>query len=253
MFTKAIVRKPCRSMVKGITSAKLGAPNYENAQKQHEAYVEALQKCGLQVTILDGAEDYPDSVFVEDTALLTPKCGIITNPGAQSRSGEIIEMESTVKKFYANIEHIKTPGTLDAGDVMMVGTHFYIGLSDRTNIEGANQLIAILEKHGLSGSTIALKTMLHLKTGISYLENNNLLATGEFLLKDEIKKFNIIEVSNDESYAANSLWINDYVLVPKGFPKTLNLIEKAGYKTIVVDVSEFRKLDGGLSCLSLRF
>jgi len=240
-------------MVNGITSATLGTPDYQNALKQHQNYVETLQKCGLQVTILDEDENFPDSVFVEDTALLTPNCAIITNPGAQSRKGEIMEIETAVTHFYTNIERIKTLGTLDAGDVMMVGRHFYIGLSDRTNTEGANQLIGILKKNGLTGSTVPLKSMLHLKTGVSYLENNILLAYGEFLDKPDFKNFNIIQIPDDESYAANSLWINGYVLVPKGFVKTLKLIQKTGLQTIEVDVSEFKKLDGGLSCLSLRF
>ena len=253
MFTKAIVRKPCKNMVNGITSSTLGLPDYKNALKQHSEYVKALEKCGLSVTILEGEEEYPDSVFVEDTALLTPKCAIITNPGANARKGEITTIENAVKTFYTHIERIQNPGTLDAGDVMMVGSHFYIGLSDRTNLEGANQLIGILNKYGMTGSTVSLKTVLHLKTGVNYLENNTLLAFGEFLSKPELQNYKIIEVPKDESYASNSLWVNGIIIVPKGFPRTLDLIQKAGYKTMEVDVSEFRKLDGGLSCLSLRF
>jgi dimethylargininase len=240
-------------MVKGITSATLGSPNFQNALKQHANYVDALKKCGLQVAILEGKEEYPDSVFVEDTALLTPYCAVMTNPGAQSRKGEIVDMEVAVSSFYSKIEHIISPGTLDAGDVMMVERHFYIGLSERTNRAGADQLISILNKYGLTGSTISLKSVLHLKTGISYIENNNLLACGEFLTKSELKQYKIIEVPMEESYAANSLWVNGVVLVPKGFPRTLELIKKAEYETIEVEVSEFCKLDGGLSCLSLRF
>jgi len=253
MFTRAIVRKPCKNMVKGITSSKLGLPDYKNALNQHSEYVKALEKCGLSVTILEGEEEYPDSVFVEDTALLTPKCAIITNPGANARKGEIATIENAVKTFYTHIERIQNSGTLDAGDVMMVGSHFYIGLSDRTNLEGANQLIGILNKYGMTGSPVSLKTVLHLKTGVNYLENNTLLAFGEFLSKPELQNYKIIEVPKDESYASNSLWVNGIIIVPKGFPRTLDLIQKAGYKTMEVDVSEFRKLDGGLSCLSLRF
>lgn len=253
MFTKAIVRKPCKSMVNGITSAKLGIPNYENALKQHQNYVDVLKSCGLQVQVLDSNEQFPDSVFVEDTALLTPSFAIITNPGAQSRSGEIVDMEIALKNHFPTIEHITSPGTLDAGDVMMVGTHFHIGLSARTNPAGAEQLIYLLKKYGFTGSTVSLKSVLHLKTGVSYLDKNHLLACGEFLTKTDFGKYHIIEVPQNESYAANSLWINGNVLVPKGFPKTLNSIKREGFKTIEVDVSEFRKLDGGLSCLSLRY
>jgi len=126
-------------------------------------------------------------------------------------------------------------------------------LSERTNTEGTAQLNAILKKYDLTSSTIKLESVLHLKTGISYLENNNLLAFGEFLAKPELVKFNLLKVDPDESYAANSVWINGKVLVPKGFSKAVKMIEDAGYQVIKLDVSEFRKLDGGLSCLSLRF
>jgi len=253
MFTNAIVRKPCKNMVNGITSAKLGQPDYQNALRQHANYVDALKKCGLKVTVLDGDEDYPDSVFVEDTALITPKCAILTNPGTELRNGEKAEIEIALKNFFPELQYVVSPGFVDGGDVMMVGDHFYIGLSKRTNKEGANQLITILKRHGLTGSTVALKSVLHLKTGVNYIEKDNMLAFGEFLTKQEFGKFNILEIPVEESYAANSLWINGKVLVPKGFPKTLNIIKRAGYETIEVDVSEFRKLDGGLSCLSLRF
>jgi dimethylargininase len=155
--------------------------------------------------------------------------------------------------LYESVQLIEDPGTLEAGDVMMVGQHYYIGISERTNLNGAQQLISVLSKFGLNGSTVPLKNILHLKSGVSYLENNNMLITNSLKDFPDFQKFNLIMVDDDESYAANSLWINDNVLVPKGFPKTKDKIESAGYKTIEVDVSEFRKLDGGLSCLSLRF
>ena len=253
MYSKAIVRTPCRNIISGLTSADLGLPNYSLALHQHHEYIEALKECGLDVTVLKADENYPDSVFVEDTALLTPQFAIITNPGAASRKGEIFEMSKVLNRFYSNIETIEDPGTLDAGDVMMVNKHFYIGLSERTNENGADQLTSFLNKYGMTASTITLGKSLHLKTGVSYLENNNLLATGEFLSKSEFQHFNIIEIDDDECYAANCVWINDKVLVPKGFSKTKMKIEEFGYTAIAVDVSEFHKLDGGLSCLSLRF
>ncbi len=236
-----------------MTSANLGSPDYLNALVQHQNYINALRECGLDIKILDEDEKYPDSTFVEDTALLTPNCAIITNPGAPSRKEEILEMKKVLIGLYGKVEEIVEPGTLEGGDVMIVGYHYYIGLSDRTNSFGAKQLIEILKKYGLTGSTISLEKFLHLKSGVSYIENNNLLVSGEFIEKLEFKKFNLILVDDDESYAANSLWINDTVLVPLGFPKTKKKIEQLGYNTIEVDVSEFRKLDGGLSCLSLRF
>lgn len=253
MFTKAIVKTPCKNLVNGLTSSDLGAPDYLLALEQHKKYIEALKECVLEVTILEADENYPDSTFVEDTALLTSQCAIITNPGAPSRKGEIIEINDVVKDFYSNIETIKAPGTLEAGDVMMVGKHFFIGLSERTNKNGADQLISILSKYGFTGSFVTLNKILHLKSGISYLENNNLLMIKDLINKPEFQKYNLIPVDDDESYTANSLWINDKILIPKGFPKTKKKIEDVGYLTIELDVSEFRKLDGGLSCLSLRF
>jgi dimethylargininase len=240
-------------MVNGITSASLGNPDYDLALAQHVDYIKALEACSLDVTVLPADESFPDSTFVEDAALLTPHCAIITRPGAASRRGETGSIRQALSTFYSELETIAAPGTLDAGDVMMVGKHFHIGLSERTNTEGASQLIAILEKHGMSGSVIELEEVLHLKTGVNYLENNKMLACGEFLEKPEFSEFEVLQVSPDEAYAANSLWVNGAVLVPAGHPKTRSMISAAGYPTLEVNVSEFQKLDGGLSCLSLRF
>jgi dimethylargininase len=253
MFTNAIVRTPCQALVEGITTARLGVPDYSRALEQHAAYTEALKACGLTVTVLPADENFPDSTFVEDTALLTPHCAIITNPGAESRRGEIDAMIPVVEDLFDRVEFIDAPGTVEAGDVMMVGDHYYIGLSARTNHIGAMQMITFLEKHGMGGSIVSLSEVLHLKTGLSYLENNNLLVCGEFIDKPEFAEFNRLIINSDEAYAANSLWVNDTVIVPHGFPSTQKLIEAAGYETITVDVSEFQKIDGGLSCLSLRF
>ncbi|WP_019528331.1 dimethylarginine dimethylaminohydrolase family protein [Dasania marina] len=253
MFSHAIVRTPCPNLIAGISTASLGQPDYQLALQQHQRYIEALEQCGLAVTVLPADNDFPDSCFVEDAALCTPNCAIITNPGAASRQGEVVDMARHIPSFYQAIETIEAPGTVEAGDIMMVGNHYYIGLSARTNEQGAQQMIAHLVKHGHSGSVVTLSEVLHLKTGLGYLENNNLLACGEFLTKPEFQQYTLLEVDPSESYAANSVWVNDTVLVPAGYPKTQQLIEDQGYKTLAVDVSEFRKVDGGLSCLSLRF
>lgn len=256
MFKNVIVRKPGKSISEGITSApELGKPIYKKALKQHETYVETLKSCGVKVEVLEPLEDYPDSCFVEDVAVLNRKCAIVTNPGAKTRNGEKNEIVEVLKKYYdeSKIEYIKDPGTIEGGDVMMVGDHFYVGLSARTNEEGAKQFINILEKYGLTGSTVSLEKVLHLKTGLAYLENNNLLVAGEFVDNPIFEKFNKIVIDEDELYAANCIWVNDYVLIPAGYEKTKKKIEDAGYKVKLVDTSEYRKVDGGLSCLSLRF
>ncbi len=252
-FSRAVVRTPCRRLVEGLTSATLGEPDYETALAQHAGYVEALKRCGVAVTVLPPDERHPDSTFVEDTAVLTPCCAIFTNPGAESRRGEVAAVRAAVAGFFDTVEEIEPPGTVEGGDVMQVGNRFYIGLSKRTNVQGAAQLVGILNRHGMDGVTVRLQDTLHLKTGVNYIQDGCLTITGEFLRAPEFRHFRQLEVDRDEAYAANSLWVNGTVLVPQGFPKTKARIEAAGYETRTVDVSEFRKLDGGLSCLSLRF
>jgi dimethylargininase len=253
MFNHAIVRKPCPALVNGLSSASLGKPDFRKALDQHAAYVEALRNCGLEVEVLEADPAFPDSVFVEDVALCLPECAVVTNPGAPSRNGEKAGIKPVLESRFSQVESIAWPGTLDAGDVLMAGTHFFIGLSQRTNREGAAQLSDILESLGKTASTIPLKEVLHLKSGLSYLEQNNLLISGEFVNHPAFRDFHTIRVDPGEAYAANSLWVNSTVLVPSGFPRTLTRIREAGYSTVTLDVSEFRKLDGGLSCLSLRF
>ena len=253
MFSKAIVRTPARSFINGLRSGNLGSPDYEKALDQHAAYVDAIEQCGLEVTVLDADERFPDSTFVEDTAILTRSAAIIARPGAASRMGETPEIKTALTRFYSHIESIQPPGTIDGGDVMMVGTYFYIGLSDRTNETGAKQLIEILERCEMAGSTLPLTTFLHLKSGLSYIENNRLVTAGEFIKRSEFDQFSRIVIDPEETYAANCLWINGKVLVAEGYPKARAKIESAGYETISLNVSEFRKLNGGLSCLSLRF
>ncbi len=253
MFRHAIVRRPCEEMVHGITSSNLGRPDYKKALLQHDAYIDALLSCGLGVTVIDADNDYPDSTFVEDVALCTPKCCVITRPGVASRRGERDGVKEVIREWYENVEIIREPGTLEAGDIMMAGSHFYIGMSKRTNLVGANQLIKILESYDMTGVKVTMKEMLHLKTGVSYLENNNMLACWECIRNPQFEKINKIRVEKEEAFAANSVWINGNVLMPVKAPVTKLRVEKAGYQVIELDVSEFQKLDGGLSCLSLRF
>ncbi len=256
MFKNTIVRRPCKAIVEGITSApQLGKPNHELALKQHDDYIEALKKCGVEVMVLEASERFPDSCFVEDAAVITKKCAIISNPGAMSRNREAEMIIPAVKEFFSDdkIEYIVHPGTLDGGDVMMIGDHFYVGRSERTNEEGIKQFINILEKYGLTGSEVTLTEVLHLKTGVNYIEDNNLLVSGEFIDKEGFESFNKIIIPEGEEYAANCIWINGKVIVPAGYPGVEKAVKEAGYEVLLVDTSEYRKLDGGLSCLSLRF
>jgi dimethylargininase len=232
----------------------LGSPDYERALGQHAAYIEALQTLGLAVTVLPADEAYPDGCFVEDTAVLTEKGAVLTNPGAESRRGEVEGMIPVLREFYREEPgRITAPGTLEGGDVMRVGDRFYVGRSARTNDEGIRQFAEILKPWGYTLIPVALREVLHLKTGVNYLSGGRLLVSGEFTGKPEFASYRKIPIPPEEDYAANCLWINDTVLIPAGFPRTRALIEGLGCRTLTVDTSEFRKLDGGLSCLSLRF
>lgn len=261
MFTHAIVRRPGASLANGITSApELGKPVYERALEQHDAYIAALRACGLEVTVLPALEEFPDSCFVEDTAVVT-RCGtIVDNPGAPSRNGEAAAMEPTLRQFFPadRIARIEAPGTLEGGDVMMVGDRFYVGRSARTNAAGIAQFAAILAGWGLEAVEVPLSEVLHLKTGVNYLGENPsgervALVAGEFVDNPAFAGFRTIAVPPEEAYAANSLWVNGTVIVPEGYPQVLAAVQRAGFATLTVDTSEYRKVDGGLSCLSLRF
>lgn len=252
-FKNTIVKLPGESYINGLTTADLGRPNLKEALKQHEAYIEALKKCGTEVTILPSNVSLPDSTFVEDTAVLTPEFAVISNPGAPTRNLEVYEMKPVIQSFYENIYYIKAPGTLDGGDILQIEDHFYIGISARTNLEGAEQLKQILEKEHYKATIVTLKKFFHLKTGIAYLGNQTIVVAGEFIDHPEFNSYKKIIVPIEEEYAANCIRINEYVVIPAGYPITKQNIQDAGYQTIELEMSEFRKLDGGLSCLSLRF
>lgn len=253
MYTHAILKKPCHSLKDGLTTASLGEPDFDLACAQHTAYTEALIKAGLEVTMLEADEGYPDSVFVEDVALCLADCAIATHPGAPSREGEVDHVRRVLHQYFDKVHHITAPGTLDGGDVLEVEDHYYIGLSQRTNQEGADQLIQILNYFGATGSVVPFEDFLHLKSGVSYLGDDVLLVAEQFERLPSFAAFERLVVPADEAYAANAVRVNDYVLVAAGFPATHDLLSGAGYNLITLEMSEFQKVDGGLSCLSLRF
>lgn len=252
-FSKAIVRTPGLSMVSGITKGNLGLPDYEKALAQHRLYIAALEACGLKVQVLDADEAHPDSTFIEDVVVLTPHCAVITRPAAPTRVGEIESIRPVLEQYYSRIEQIEAPGTLDGGDVMQIGGHFYLGLSARTNPTGAEQLMAILGRYGFTASTVPVSEFLHLKTGVTCVAGNRLLAAGEFVVRPEFSSFAILPVDGSNAGAANCININDTILMPAGYPLVREQLSTLGLPIIEVEISEFAKLDGGLTCLSLRF
>lgn len=252
MFTHAITRKPGKNFAQGITTSDLETPNYKLMVKQYGAYIQALKSLGLEVIVLDPEPDFPDAYFVEDTAVVTPDVAVITNPGAEDRKGEEDTIEPLLSKHRKTI-CIQPPGTLDGGDVLMVDTHFFIGISERSNMEGAEQLGRILEKYGNSWAAVHVNSGLHLKSCVNFVGNNTLLITEDFANLNEFKGFDKIILNKEEESAANTLLINDCLIIPKGFPDTRKKLATLGLDIIELDVSEARKMDGGLTCMSIRF
>ena len=252
MFTQAITRLPGPNFSDGLTLAGLGAPDYELILQQHATYVKTLRECGLEVIELAPLPAHPDAYFVEDPALITPEIAVITLPGAISRRGEQ-ESLAEVLREYRPLEFIISPGTVDGGDVLAAGSHYFIGLSERTNPAGAGQLGGILERYGYTWSTVQVGAGLHLKSDVNYLGSDVMLCTSRFEDHDAFADFSKIVVDDEEAYAANSLQLNAYLLTPAGFPNTLHKLDTAGFEPVELDVSEVRKMDGGLTCMSLRF
>ena len=256
MFQRAIVRIPGENFAQGLTSVDFGAPELPKVREQHAAYCHALENCGLQLTRLEPDLDHPDSTFVEDTAVLTGNTAILARPGAPSRENEVSGIRPAIERFFTKIHDIDAPGTLDGGDVCEAGSHFFIGISHRTNEHGARQLAALLKAEGYTSSTVDIRGMssiLHLKSGIAYLNDGTLVVMEELVDRPEFAGYCLLRVPPEEGYACNCVQVNDRVLLPAGYPQLAAKLESLGHNPLPLDVSEFRKMDGGLSCLSLRF
>lgn len=249
-LTKAIVRPPAPNFAEGLTTANLGAPDYERAIVQHDAYCQALRQCGLKVIRLEPDPRYPDSTFVEDVAIVAEalpqgrasapasangRSAVLTRPGAESRSGEVESMREVLADFFPRPGEIQSPGTMDGGDICEAGNHFFIGISERTNEAGARQLAELLAPFGYTSSLVditsgtgvppethaqdarATHNILHLKSGIAYLGDNRLVVIDALADRPEFRGYDLVRVNDEEIYAANCVRVNDHVLVASGF------------------------------------
>jgi dimethylargininase len=256
LFKHAIVRLPASNFAQGLTTVQLGVPLHDKVLQQHARYCEALGECGLTLTTLAPDLDHPDSTFVEDTAVLTAHSAILARPGARSRESEVAAIDPVLRSFFREVKEIEAPGTLDGGDICEADHHFFLGLSQRTNEEGARQLAAYLAEEGYSSAVIDVREMtsiLHLKSGISYIGDNTLVVMEEVAGNQLFVGYELIRVSTKESYAANCVRVNDRVLSATGYPLLTAELRARGFHPLELDMSEFQKMDGGLSCLSLRF
>jgi dimethylargininase len=251
-FTRAIVRRPGPNCAAGLTTSDLGPPDYDLLLVQHRHYVAALGQLGLSVEELPAEPDYPDAYFVEDPAVVTPEVAIITLPGAPARQGEQ-EGIAPILAQYRPLAHIEPPGHLEGGDVLMVGRQVFVGLSERTNQAGAQQLARILAEHGYETTAVPVGPGLHLKSSVNVVGPDALLLTADFAAKAPFAGYQHIVVPEQETYASNTLLVNDALIMPAGFPFTRARLEALGRPIFELDVSEVQKMDGGLTCMSLRF
>jgi len=256
-FTRAIVCPPAGNFAEGLSSVDSGAPDVGLALAQHAQYCDALSRNGCALTLLRADVRYPDSTFVEDTALILPGEGaMLMRPGAASRAGETDAIHDALSPFFPGMGHIDPPGTVDAGDVCEAEYHVFIGISHRTNAEGARQLAAWLAGHRHRAVTVDIRStpgILHLKSGVTALGEGRLLAIAALASHEAFADYEVLQVPEGEEYAANCVRVNDVVFVADGFPRTHALLRQHGYSLELLPMSEFAKMDGGLSCLSLRF
>lgn len=251
----AIVRPPSTNFAEGLTTAVEGPPDVAVALEQHDAYCRALELCGARLTRLPSDPRHPDATFVEDTAIVTERGAILTRPGAASRAGEVESIREALSSFYPVLDSIAAPGTVDGGDVCEAGDRFFIGVSARTDERGAYQLATILRKLGYRPTLVDIRGtpgLLHLKSGIAWLGEGRLAATEALAGAEPFRELEIVRVVPSEAYAANCVAFGGRVLIAEGYPRFEETTRKLGYDVVPVAMSEFRKMDGGLSCLSLR-
>jgi dimethylargininase len=253
-YTHALVRPPASNFGDGLTSCNEGAPDIALALDQHRAYCHAIEECGLEITELPADPLYPDGTFVEDTAIVMAHGAVALRPGAPSRVGEVASVIAALRPHFREIAQIFAPGTVDGGDVCEADGHFLIGLSSRTNEQGARQLARLLGDLQCTSSIVDIRgnRLLHLKSGLAYLGNGCMAVTAEFARHPALSRYEKIPVQAEERFAANCIRVNDRLLVAAGYPKFADALAAKRFNIVQLEMSEFRKMDGGLSCLSLR-
>ncbi|TQV79316.1 dimethylarginine dimethylaminohydrolase family protein [Denitrobaculum tricleocarpae] len=252
-FDSAIARKPGTSVVKGLRAGGQEDPDFEAVSAEHDAYVAALRHAGVEVQVLEPLEAFPDSVFVEDPALVFHEGAILLRPGVGSREGETAAIAPVLRDRFDRVLELGA-GYVDGGDVLTTSDRVMIGLSARTDREGAEALISSLAKLGRKGEIVHTpSSVLHFKSDCSLMDDTTILSTQRLAESGVFSGFETLIVPEGEEGAANALRINDTIFLAEGFPGTLALLEGAGYHLATLKTSEIAKIDAGLSCMSLRW
>jgi dimethylargininase len=254
-FSHAITRKPSASIIAGLRAVDTGTPDLGQMLAHHAEYVAALRSTGAVVVELDAAEAFPDSVFVEDTALCLPEGAVVMRPGAPSRLGEAALMEPHLCALYGQVLRIEGADSyIEGGDILVTETEVLVGRSARTNAAGVAELSRLIAPwdHRLR-EVFTPAGVLHFKTDCSLLDAETILSTKRLDASGCFNGYRVIHVADGEEACANTIRFNDLVIMPAGFPRTRDVLVQAGYKVREIGNSECAKLDGGMSCLSLRF
>jgi len=222
------------------------------AKRQHAAYIATLEAAGINVTVLPEEPDMPDSCFVEDTAIVLDEVAVICRPGAASRVPEVKSIERALATV-RQVHNIVSPGTLEGGDVLRMGKTLYIGMSSRTNLEGIRQCREIIRQHGYEAVGVPLKGCLHLKSAVTSPAEGVLIVNADWIDLAPFSHFEILRVPDAEPWGANTLGINDTVLVTGSSPRTADLLESRGLRVKRLDISELQKAEAALTCLSLLY
>jgi dimethylargininase len=220
--------------------------------RQHDAYCDALNKLGVIVERLTGNESYPDSCFVEDTAIVVEELAVICSLGVSSRRGETELIERTLSR-YREIAHIPFPATLEGGDVLRIGKKIFVGQTSRTNPRGIEELAKVLEPHGYSVTAVRTRGSLHLKTACTAISDDTLFANPEWVELEAMRGFKLVYTPDQEPWSANLLRVGNTVCVQAGFPRAAELIARVAERVEIIDTSELGKAEGGLTCSSIIF
>jgi dimethylargininase len=253
-FNHCVTRRPGNSIAGGLRAGDQPDPDPRQFRAEHGAYVETLAGLGITVTTLPSLETLPDSVFVEDAALCCGGTAVILRPGAPSRADEGREIEPHLSRLIGNVVPLQGPGQVDGGDILLTDDEAFIGLSDRTNLEGANELRPVLE--GLDYKVNVVETpegVLHFKSDCGLLDSDTIFSTTRLAKSGCFDDYQVIECPEGEEAAANLIRVNDCVILRSGFPATCGLLEQQGYTVMQLDAEQAALVDGGLSCMSLRF
>jgi dimethylargininase len=249
----AITREVSRSIVNcELTFLDREPIDVDRARREHHEYEAALRQLGLAILSLPEAPDLPDSVFVEDTALVLDECAIILRPGAVSRLPETESIAAALSP-YRRLQSIEAPARLDGGDILRLGKHLYVGLSSRSDTNAMEQLQDLVAPDGYEVHAVSVHGCLHLKSAVTQVASDSLLINPAWVDRTSFEGVKFIEIEASEIHAANGLLVGDFVIYPRSFPKTADRLRRAGIQVLAIDADELAKAEGAVTCGSLVF